>query len=124
VRKVRRLLNLMLIHVHADVIGDEIQDLLLQRVSHLLQTALHLNLSHVLWVNWCNLTHEDTHRPVNSIVIGLVNQVMKKMEISLLIYSKRSQRQTQPPQRHQIEDLFDKRGELFKFKLEEEIPDV
>jgi hypothetical protein len=49
VRKVRRLLNLMLIHVHADVIGDEIQDLLLQRVSHPLQTALHLNLSHVLF---------------------------------------------------------------------------
>jgi hypothetical protein len=49
---------------------------------------------------------------------------MRKMEISLLIYSKRSQHQPQPPQRHQIEDLFDKRGELFKFKLEEEIPNV
>ncbi len=100
------------------------KDWLLQNVDHPLEAALHLNISHALWTNWCRFTHDDTQPPVKIIVKRMLVQVMNMMEISLLLYCQRNNRKSQPLPKHQIEELFERQGDIFICKMREVIADV
>eukprot|EP01122_Echinamoeba_exundans_P017981 TRINITY_DN9911_c1_g1_i2.p1 TRINITY_DN9911_c1_g1~~TRINITY_DN9911_c1_g1_i2.p1 ORF type:complete len:166 (+),score=7.81 TRINITY_DN9911_c1_g1_i2:128-625(+) len=123
-KKVRQAINILLAEVQANPLGDDRDEWLLQRSEHPIQSALLLNLTQSLGLNWCKLTHDEEHPPLRTMVKNLTQQVMQKMEISLIIHFQRENKRSTPSPRHPIEDLFVQKGERFLFKYKQMLADV